>query len=60
MIKTINQVSLALLIAIASQYFIMGVFTYKAIDFASFSLINWVLEIIYLTFAISLVLREDK
>lgn len=60
MIKIINKVTLAILLAIGMQYFIVVAFTYKTIDFASFSLLNWVLEIIYLTFAISLSLREDK
>jgi hypothetical protein len=60
MIKIINKVTLAILLAIGMQYFIVVVFTYKTIDFASFSLLNWILEIIYLTFAISLSLREDK
>jgi len=60
MIKIINKVTLAILLAIGMQYFIVVVFTYKTIDFASFSLLNWILEIIYLTFAISFSLREDK
>lgn len=59
-ITKINKVTLAILIAIASQYFVVGVFTFKNIDFYNFSLFNWILEIIYLTFAISLSLREDK
>lgn len=60
MIKTINRITLAILIAIACQFFIVGAMTFHTVDFTSFSLLNWVLEIIYLTFAISLSLREDK
>jgi len=56
----INKISLAILIAIGVQYFIVGAFTFNTIDFSSFSLLNWILELIYLTFAISLSLREDK
>jgi hypothetical protein len=42
------------------QYFMVGAFTFNTIDFSSFSFLNWVLELIYLTFAVSLSLREDK
>jgi hypothetical protein len=60
MIKTINQVTLAILIAIACQFFIVGAMTFHTVDFTSFSFLNWVLELIYLTFAVSFSLREDK
>jgi uncharacterized membrane protein len=60
MIKNINKISLAILIAIGMQYFMVGAFTFNTIDFSSFSFLNWVLELIYLTFAVSLSLREDK
>ena len=56
----INKISLAILVAIGMQYFIVGAFTFNTIDFSSFSFLNWILEIIYLTFAVSLSLREDK
>ena len=55
----INRISLAILVAIGMQYFIVGAFTFNTIDFSSFSLLNWILEIIYLTFTISLALRTD-
>jgi len=55
----INKISLAILIAIGMQYFIVGAFTFNTIDFSNFSLLNWILEIIYLTFAISFSLREE-
>jgi len=59
MTKNINKISLAILIAIGMQYFIVGAFTFNTIDFSNFSLLNWILEIIYLTFAISFSLREE-
>jgi hypothetical protein len=59
MIKNINKISLAILIAIGMQYFMVGAFTFNTIDFSSFSLLNWLLEIIYLTFAVSFSLRGD-
>ena len=55
----INRISLAILVAIGMQYFIVGAFTFNTIDFSSFSLLNWILEIIYLSFTISLALRTD-
>ena len=59
MTKKINKITLAILIAIGMQYFMVGAFTFNTIDFSSFSLLNWLLEIIYLTFAVSFSLRED-
>jgi membrane protein insertase Oxa1/YidC/SpoIIIJ len=59
-ITKINRISLAILVAIGMQYFIVGAFTFNTIDFSSFSLLNWILEIIYLTFTISLALRTDS
>lgn len=59
MIQKINKISLAILVAIGMQYFIVGAFTFNTIDFSDFSLLNWLLEIIYLTFAVSFSLRED-
>ena len=59
MTKKINKITLAILIAIGMQYFMVGAFTFNTIDFSSFSFLNWILEIIYLTFAVSFSLRED-
>jgi len=59
MIQKINKISLAVLVAIGMQYFIVGAFTMQFMDFSGFSIINWLLEIIYLTFAVSFSLRED-
>ena len=59
MITKINKISLAILVAIGLQYFMVGAFTMQFMDFSGFSIINWILEILYLTFTVSLVLRED-
>lgn len=59
MIIKINKISLAILIAIGLQYFIVGGFTMQFVDFSGFSIINWILEILYITFAISFALRTD-
>ena len=58
-ITRVNKVSLALLIAIGMQYFMVGALTMRFMDFSGFSTINWILEIIYLSFTISLALRTD-
>jgi hypothetical protein len=59
MITKINKISLAILIAIGLQFFIVGGFTMGFIDFSGFSIINWILELLYLTFSISFALRTD-
>jgi small neutral amino acid transporter SnatA (MarC family) len=59
MITKINKISLAILIAIGLQFFIVGGFTMRFIDFSGFSIINWILELLYLTFSISFALRTD-
>ena len=59
MITKINRISLAILVAIGLQYFIVGGFTMRFIDFSGFSIFNWILELLYLTFSISFALRTD-
>jgi len=59
MIIKINKISLAILVAIGLQYFIVGAFTMQFMDFSGFSIINWILELLYLTFSISFALRTD-
>ena len=53
------QVSLAILLALGFQYLIVGIFTLSTIDFSNFGFFNWLLQGLYLTFAISLSLKED-
>jgi hypothetical protein len=59
MITKINRISLAILIAIGLQFFIVGAFTMQFMDFSGFSIFNWILQIIYITFSISFALRTD-
>ena len=59
MITKINKISLAILVAIGLQYFVVGGFTMQFIDFSGFSIFNWILELLYLTFSISFALRTD-
>ena len=59
MITKINKISLAILVAIGLQFFIVGGFTMRFIDFSGFSIFNWILELLYLTFSISFALRTD-
>jgi hypothetical protein len=58
-ITKINRVSIALLVAIGLQYFMVGALTMRFMDFSGFSTINWILEVIYISFTISLALRTD-
>jgi hypothetical protein len=59
MTTKINRISFAILIAIGLQYFMVAAFTMQLMDISRFSIFNWILEIIYLSFTISLALRED-
>jgi uncharacterized membrane protein YuzA (DUF378 family) len=54
----IFRVSLAILIAIGLQYFVVGIFTLQDIDFSSFGVGNWLMEAVYIICAISLSLKE--
>jgi hypothetical protein len=57
-INMINAISIYLLVAILLQYFIVGMFTYSMMDFSGFAIHNWILEIIYLTFIVTLALKK--
>ena len=57
-INIINAISIHLLVAILLQYFIVGIFTYNMMDFSGFELYNWILEIMYLTFVVTLALKK--
>ena len=57
-INIINAISVHLLIAIFLQFFIVGIFTYNMMDFSGFKLYNWILEVIYFTFVITLALKK--
>ena len=57
-IKMINAISIYVLVAILLQYFIVGMFTYHMMDFSGFAIHNWILEIMYLTFVITLALKK--
>ena len=57
-IKMINAISIYVLVAILLQYFIVGMFTLNMMDFSGFAIHNWILEIMYLTFVITLALKK--
>jgi hypothetical protein len=57
-INIINAISIHLLVAILLQYFIVGMFTYNMMDFSGFKFYNWILEVLYLTFVITLALKK--
>jgi hypothetical protein len=55
----IFNVSLAILIAIGMQYFIVGAMTLRMMDFSSFNIYNWIMEIVYLSCAITFSLKDN-
>lgn len=58
-IDKIFNVSLAILVAIGMQYFIVGATTFSMVDFSSFNIYNWIMEIVYLVWAISFSLKKN-
>jgi hypothetical protein len=56
--EVVFRVSLAILLAIGLQFFMVGIFAFRTIDFSGFGVFNWLLEITYLIFAISLSLKD--
>ena len=54
----IFNVSLAILTAIGMQYFIVGAMTFRMMDFSSFNIYNWIMEIVYLSCAITFSLKD--
>jgi hypothetical protein len=54
----IFNISLAILIAIGMQYFIVGATTLRMMDFSSFNIYNWIMEIVYLSCAITFSLKD--
>ena len=54
----IFNVSLAILTAIGMQYFIVGATTFRMMDFSSFNIYNWIMEIVYLSCAITFSLKD--
>ena len=55
----IFNISLAILIAIGMQYFIVGATTFRMMDFSSFNIYNWIMEIVYLSCAITFSLKDN-
>jgi len=53
-IDIIYKVSLALLIGTGLQFFMYGMFTFKSLDFNTYEVYNWVLQIIYFSYCVTL------
>lgn len=58
-VEVVFNVTLAILIAIGLQFFMVGIFTFKSLDFSGFGVFNWLMEITYLIFAISFSLNKN-
>jgi hypothetical protein len=56
----IMRISLGLLLGIGTQFFIYGMFTFRPLDFNSFSLVQWVFQIIYVTFIVTVAIGTNK
>jgi len=57
--EVILKISISLLVGIGLQYFFVGLFTMATLDFYNFNILQWVLEIIYITFLVTLPLAID-
>lgn len=60
--KTIDIVyksTLALLIGFGLQWFMYGVFTFRSLDFNTYEIYNWVLQIVYFSYCVTLSLKID-
>lgn len=56
----IMRISLGLLLGIGTQFLIYGMFTFRSLDFSSFSLIQWILQIIYVTFIVTVAIGTSE
>jgi len=54
------RISIAILLSIGLQYFIVGITCLYTIDFSTFGITNWVLEVCYLVFSVSTSLKVKK
>jgi len=53
MARLILIIAFILLLGIGAQYLVVGIYANRPIDFDSFSTVNWILEIVYITFLVS-------
>jgi len=58
-IDIIYKASLALLIGFGLQWFMYGAFTFKFLDFSTYTVFNWILQIIYFSYCVTLSLKTD-
>ena len=53
------RVSLGLLLGIGGQYLMVGITTFRSLDFSGFNPFMWIMQIIYVVFIISLSLSKN-
>jgi hypothetical protein len=53
------RISLGLLLGIGGQYLIVGIGTFKSLDFNGFTPFMWIMQIVYVVFIITVSLKED-
>jgi hypothetical protein len=59
MLDKLFRVSLGLLLGIGGQYLMVGVTTFRELDFNGFTPFMWIMQIIYVVFIITVSLKED-
>jgi hypothetical protein len=53
-IDIIYKSTLALLVGFGLQWFMYGMFTFKALDFDTYEIHNWVLQMVYFSYCVTL------
>jgi hypothetical protein len=59
MVSKLLAICLALLVGIGLQYLMVGAMFMHTMDFASFTVVNWIFEAIYVIFLICLALKLE-
>ena len=53
------RISLGLLLGIGGQYLIVGITTFRSLDFSGFTPFMWIMQVVYVVFIISLSIQKD-
>ena len=53
------RISLGLLLGIGGQYLMVGITTFRSLDFSGFNPFMWIMQVVYVVFIITLAIKED-
>jgi hypothetical protein len=53
------RISLGLLLGIGGQYLMVGITTFRSLDFNGFNPFMWIMQVVYVVFIITLAIKED-